>query len=167
MLRLKYLIQFSNTTNVTWDYLPIAYWSAVEADVSVMVACLPAIRSLASVTRNRLFPKPASTPNFFEDSAKNSSNRPSRKDSRSRILGSVALNQDDKQDFIRLDEYEMGGNSKSNANSLTPRSFDESLTHQYSFNEDVMPLGSSDVPMGYPVGGIMVQSEYRVDRTHR
>jgi hypothetical protein len=43
ILRLKYMIQFAATSNVTWDYLPIGYWSAVEAHVGAIVACLPSV----------------------------------------------------------------------------------------------------------------------------
>lgn len=46
MLRLKYMIQFANSHNVTWDYTPIGYWSTLEVHVGIILACLPAIRSL-------------------------------------------------------------------------------------------------------------------------
>ncbi|KAJ8111287.1 hypothetical protein OPT61_g6080 [Boeremia exigua] len=167
MLRLKYLIQFNNTTNLTWDYLPIAYWSAVESHVGIMVACFPAIRSLESSIRRKLFPKPASNKSYYEDNTNGGSKVPSRKDSQSRILGSLARSQSDKQEFVRLDEYELrgGGESKNGTNSLTPNTSGESYSHPSASTEDILPVGNSRAPMGHPMGGIMVQSEYCVERT--
>ncbi|KAJ5779132.1 hypothetical protein N7457_006852 [Penicillium paradoxum] len=46
ILRLNSLIHFASTTNLTWDYVSIGYWSTIECDVGVICACLPAIRSL-------------------------------------------------------------------------------------------------------------------------
>ncbi|KAJ6031579.1 hypothetical protein N7540_002311 [Penicillium herquei] len=46
ILRLNSLINFASTTNLTWDYVSIGYWSTIECDVGVICACLPAIRSL-------------------------------------------------------------------------------------------------------------------------
>ncbi|KAF2732466.1 hypothetical protein EJ04DRAFT_565929 [Polyplosphaeria fusca] len=52
MLRLKWLVQFANTENVTWDYTPVGYWSTLEVHVGIIIACLPALRSL----QHRLLP---------------------------------------------------------------------------------------------------------------
>ncbi|KAF1972783.1 hypothetical protein BU23DRAFT_508119 [Bimuria novae-zelandiae CBS 107.79] len=60
ILRIKYMIQFSNSQNVTWDYTPIGYWSTLEVHVGVLVACLPAIRSL----QRRIFPS-SRAPNSY------------------------------------------------------------------------------------------------------
>ncbi|KAJ5118996.1 hypothetical protein N7448_010705 [Penicillium atrosanguineum] len=46
ILRLNSLIHFASTSNLTWDYVTIGYWSTIECDVGVICACLPAIRSL-------------------------------------------------------------------------------------------------------------------------
>jgi hypothetical protein len=168
MLRLKYLIQFSHTENVTWDYLPIGYWSAVESHVGVMVACLPAIRSLQSSIQRRLFPKPATQPSYYEDGSKDSSNKKSsRKDSHSRILSSIVRSRADKEDFVQLNEFDTKGDVKSKGGnqSPTPSSFERSLTRSCKSSEDILPLANSGAPMGQPMGGIMVQSEYSVDRT--
>lgn len=168
MLRLKYLIQFAHTDNVTWDYLPIGYWSAVEAHVGVMVACLPAIRALQRSIRDRIWPKPATSTSYYEDT-NNSRKAKSRKDSGSRMLSSLGQSKVDKEDFVRLVEYDMGigGDVKKGpdgAISPTPSSFERSLTQSFKSNEDVLPLATTAAPMGQPLGGIMVRSEYSVDR---
>lgn len=167
MLRLKYLIQFAHTDNVTWDYLPIGYWSAVEAHVGVMVACLPAMRALQTYIQGRLFPKPQTAHSYYEDT-KNSSKKASRKDSNSRILSSIGRSQVDKEDFVRLNEYEMtaDANAKTEEGYHTPNSFERTITQSFKSNEDIQPLANSGAPMGQPMGGIMVQSEYSVDRTN-
>lgn len=167
MLRLKYLIQFAHTDNVTWDYLPIGYWSAVESHVGVMVACLPAIRSLQSSIQRKLFPKPTTQPSYYKDNSKDSNKKGSRKDSHSRILSSLGRSQADKEDFVRLDEFDMkvSADGKGGESSPTPSSFERTLTHSFKSNEDIVPLADSGAPMGQPTGGLLVQSEYSVDRT--
>ncbi|KAJ5548958.1 hypothetical protein N7513_006192 [Penicillium frequentans] len=55
ILRLKSLINFASTTNLTWDYVAIGYWSTIECDVGVICACLPAIRSLLRRVAPTLF----------------------------------------------------------------------------------------------------------------
>ncbi|KAJ5769095.1 hypothetical protein N7520_003654 [Penicillium odoratum] len=55
ILRLKSLINFASTTDLTWDYVTIGYWSTVECDVGVICACLPAIRSLLRRVSPRFF----------------------------------------------------------------------------------------------------------------
>ncbi|EAA32567.1 hypothetical protein GE21DRAFT_5544 [Neurospora crassa] len=46
IIRLHSLLAFQPSTNVTWDYYPVAVWSAVEYHVAVICACLPAMRQL-------------------------------------------------------------------------------------------------------------------------
>lgn len=46
ILRLTSLVKFANTQNITWDYVPVGYWSTIEVHVSVICACLPALPSL-------------------------------------------------------------------------------------------------------------------------
>ncbi|KAL4964242.1 uncharacterized protein BDV14DRAFT_209399 [Aspergillus stella-maris] len=46
IIRLESLIVFANTTNLTWDYTSVGYWSTIELHVGVICASLPALRSL-------------------------------------------------------------------------------------------------------------------------
>jgi len=183
MLRLKYLVQFAHTDNVTWDYLPIGYWSAVESYVGVMVAALPAIRSLQRAISDCLFPKPVTATSYYEDDTKNSSRKASRKDSNSHILSSLARSHIDK-DFMRLDEYEMrvGAETKhapsslNSLNSPTLSHFEKSMGRRFRPSYSVAPLAFAEAPMSEPtdremghsmgpsMGGIMVQSEFSVNR---
>ena len=52
ILRLQSLVVFSHSRNSTWGFLDVAIWSAIEACVSIICACLPHIRLLLV----RLFP---------------------------------------------------------------------------------------------------------------
>jgi hypothetical protein len=165
MLRLKYLVQFAHTDNVTWDYLPIGYWSAVESHVGVMIACLPALRSLQTSIKGRLFPKPKTQNSYYNDSGLSSTKKNSRKDSHSRILSSLGRSQVDKEDFVRLDEYEMHGKEQSSDGQQTPTSFERAVTQSSRSNEDVLPVVNSGAPMGQSMSGILVQSEYSVNRS--
>ena len=45
-VRLRYITSFGNTANPTWDYSDPHIWSGVEVAVSIIVACLPAVRAL-------------------------------------------------------------------------------------------------------------------------
>ncbi|RDW68106.1 hypothetical protein BP6252_09502 [Coleophoma cylindrospora] len=53
ILRLTTLIEFASTTNPLWDYVPATFWSAIEVNVGIICACMPAIRSLLG----KIFPK--------------------------------------------------------------------------------------------------------------
>src|SRR4051812_5240184 len=46
------MIQFANSTNISWDYTPIGYWSTIEVHLGIICACLPTIRALIL----RIFP---------------------------------------------------------------------------------------------------------------
>lgn len=58
VIRFKYLVEFADTTNPTWDYEPLALWSCNESNLSVLLACIPAMAGLfqrlwkRSVTKN-------------------------------------------------------------------------------------------------------------------
>ncbi|KAJ4364311.1 hypothetical protein N0V95_000823 [Ascochyta clinopodiicola] len=176
MLRLKYMIQFASTDNVTWDYLPIGYWSAVEAHVGVIVACLPAIRQLQRSVRERIWPKQHTETTYYEDNSRESNKKKGSKDFRSRIWlpktdrsqqSTVGRSTVDKDDFVRLDELEKSGGAlgTNEDGNLTRHSSDRSLNRSFQSNEDVQPLAATAAPVvNSPMGGIMVHSEYSVDR---
>ncbi|KAF7679597.1 hypothetical protein GT037_003345 [Alternaria burnsii] len=185
IVRLKFMIQFAQTTNVTWDYLPIGYWSTVEAQVGAIVACLPAIRQLERSIRERIWPKQKTNNYYYEEnsgiSSKKSKQSNGSKDIKSRIwlpktdrsqLSTLRLSRADKEDFVRLDEYEMGvtkgakeGIVETGNGTPTRSSSDGSLDRSFKSNEDIQPLAAGPSPVvGSPLGGIMVQSEYSVDR---
>jgi len=181
------MIQFAQTTNVTWDYLPIGYWSAVEAQVGAIVACLPAIRQLERSIRERIWPKQKTNNYYYQENSgisskkskqsngSNGSNIKSRiwlpKTDRSQ-LSTFRTSRADKEDFVRLDEYEMGvtkgekeGIVETGNGIPTRSSSDGSLDRSFKSNEDIQPLAAGPAPVvGSPLGGIMVQSEYSVDR---
>ena len=46
ILRLRYFVSFGDSANPTWDYTDPLLWSGLEVSVSIIVACLPAIRVL-------------------------------------------------------------------------------------------------------------------------
>jgi hypothetical protein len=46
MIRLKYLAAFGHTYDSSWDNVDILTWSIVEVDVTMICACLPALRPL-------------------------------------------------------------------------------------------------------------------------
>ncbi|KAH0023302.1 hypothetical protein KCU78_g5483, partial [Aureobasidium melanogenum] len=184
ILRLKYLIQFAHTENPTMDYLPVGYWSAVEADVGVMVACAPAVRSLAHQLREKIWPKPRSQPTYYEDT-KDSSKNKSKPDSSNRSWGASKMDNrsrissisNRKSDFVQIDEYEMdvGGplsprndraedsSEGSMTRSYTPH--DDMINRSYTPHDDIAPLAATAAPIGR--NGIMVQTDWGVARESR
>ncbi|KAF2023028.1 hypothetical protein EK21DRAFT_105511 [Setomelanomma holmii] len=53
IIRLQSLVQFASSTNPTYDNVPTAYWSVLEAFVGIFCICMPALRRVLS----RLFPR--------------------------------------------------------------------------------------------------------------
>jgi hypothetical protein len=47
ILRLKSLMKYASSTNVTWDNIPVAIWSTIELNVGMMCTSLPTVRLLA------------------------------------------------------------------------------------------------------------------------
>ncbi|KAH7021288.1 uncharacterized protein B0I36DRAFT_388026 [Microdochium trichocladiopsis] len=47
-LRLPHLHLFTTTSNPTWDFTDALIWTAMEVHVSIIIACLPAIRQFLS-----------------------------------------------------------------------------------------------------------------------
>ncbi|KAJ5138872.1 uncharacterized protein N7515_003720 [Penicillium bovifimosum] len=95
ILRLNSLIHFASTTNLTWDYVSIGYWSTIECDVGVICACLPAIRSLLRRVAPGLFGDTQHTKSGY------GVNSHSRGNSRMGIGNSQSKN-----DFYPLDDVE-------------------------------------------------------------
>ncbi|KAH8682619.1 hypothetical protein BX600DRAFT_448936 [Xylariales sp. PMI_506] len=46
ILRLRSMIEFGSTVNVTQDYVEVGYWSTIEISIGITCACMPAIRAL-------------------------------------------------------------------------------------------------------------------------
>ncbi|KAI4751009.1 hypothetical protein E4T52_16435 [Aureobasidium sp. EXF-3400] len=191
ILRLKYLIQFAHTDNVTWDYLPVGYWSAVETHVGVMVACAPAIRSLQFQIREKLWPKPTTQSSYYSSDTKNSSKARSKVDSANRSWGGGVVSKTDgprsrlsslgsphrKDDFVQIDEYEMNvgdefgrGRRRDEEDRLGVEDVESerSVTRSYTPNDDAAPLAATAAPIGRGyVNGILVQTDWSVGRESR
>lgn len=54
-IRLHYLAPFTHSLNPTWDFTDPLIWSGIEASVSVIVVCLPAIRIFSKYRWSKLF----------------------------------------------------------------------------------------------------------------
>ncbi|KAI0875611.1 50S ribosomal protein L36e [Hypoxylon argillaceum] len=111
IVRLTTLVQFATTANPTFDSVPTAYWSVLEAYVSIICCCLPSVRSLLR----------AVSPNCFGSS--NDPNSQSYKLSRtpmnnSRVINKTVTHQisytprSNESDDIELVEKESGQPAK-------------------------------------------------------
>lgn len=48
IIRLRTLVLFANSTNITYDYMDAAYWSTIELYAGIITASLPAVYKLFS-----------------------------------------------------------------------------------------------------------------------
>lgn len=48
VIRLRTLVLFANSTNITYDYVDAAYWSTIELYAGIICASLPAVYKLFS-----------------------------------------------------------------------------------------------------------------------
>jgi len=53
IIRLQYILQFAQSSNITMDFVDIGIWSTIEVNVGIICACMPAMRVLLS----RIMPK--------------------------------------------------------------------------------------------------------------
>lgn len=60
-VRLRYIVLFTSSLNPTWDFTDPLIWSGVEVSVSMIVVCLPAVRTLLSRVLPRIFGSTAAT----------------------------------------------------------------------------------------------------------
>lgn len=171
------MVQFAHTENVTWDYLPIGIWSAVESHVGLIVACMPAMRSLVRSMRDCLFPKPATSVKYSDDpksSIKKNGGTTSRSHfwSSATAIGTLTRSKHAKEDFMELDEYEMRAGTKSKNHETDDMSFTEIGSDRSpnirifsrKSDEEIQPLAATSAPTGKTPDGILVQTEYSVDR---
>jgi hypothetical protein len=114
-------------------------WSAVEADVGVIIACLPAMRSLYSSIQGRLFPKAPATTSYYEDHTKDSG----KKNSQLSTFRKWSSKQDtltrskvDKEEFVLLDEFDMRSDG---AKSPGENSLERSISRSFKSHEDIAP----------------------------
>ncbi|KAF2084270.1 hypothetical protein K490DRAFT_75929 [Saccharata proteae CBS 121410] len=99
ILRLDALIQFGDTSNITWDYVSVGYWSTIELHVGIICGCLPAIRSLALHFMPKIMGKSTVEQSGYDSQA------PTLQKSTNIAVSSRPKNDDD-ADFIPLVDVE-------------------------------------------------------------
>lgn len=159
------MVQFAHTENVTWDYLPVGIWSAVETHVGVIVACMSAMRSLYGSIRTRISPRTQGSTTYSEDSTRHNSRKKSYSSNSGKGMLSTftrsSIGKPDKEDFMRLEEFELRGKSAPEERTA-PHTPTDSPTRSFESLEDVLPLASSPPTDGLPLSAIRVQKEYSV-----
>ncbi|RYC57160.1 hypothetical protein CHU98_g9049 [Xylaria longipes] len=73
IIRLKTLVVFANSTNISYDYVDPGLYSIIEASISIIICCLPATRALLSVIMPNLFPSTTNRSFSSGESPKNNS----------------------------------------------------------------------------------------------
>jgi hypothetical protein len=119
--------------------------------------------------REKIWPKPVTAPSYYEDNSRDSSKKHSQNKSASRKWSSKSdasrVSRGGKEDFVRLDEFEMGSTGDVKKGEFDDRSspdLEASLTRS---NEDVMPLAPTGAPFNQPPGRIRVETKYTIDRS--
>ncbi len=105
VIRLESLIHFSNTQNVTWDYVDAGLWSLIEIDVSIVCGCMPAHRLLIAKFWPKITSTFASSKNSSGKRSKFSTDNSSTAPERSARL-SIKPKAKDTDTFIPLDDID-------------------------------------------------------------
>ncbi|KAF2091595.1 hypothetical protein K490DRAFT_31609, partial [Saccharata proteae CBS 121410] len=102
IVRLQSLIQFANSENITWDYVPAAYWSTIEVHVGIICACMPAHRVLILKLWPRMVTNVAPTKASGYGSSKGES-------SLNKSINQISIKpKGDDSDFVPLVDVETG-----------------------------------------------------------
>ncbi|KAJ0116653.1 hypothetical protein J7T55_009803 [Diaporthe amygdali] len=118
IIRLRTLVLFANSTNITYDYMDAAYWSTIELYAGIITASLPAVYKLFSSlglsptwssVKNKMSggssgKTPASS-GVASSGISKSDNRPKPRQ--------ISLKRGDEPEFIRLNDVESGKSGKS------------------------------------------------------
>lgn len=86
-LRLPHLHLFTTTINPTWDFTDALIWTAMEVHISIIIACLPAIRQFLGKWQPKIFGGSSArmTTNASETAKDSRYGRSSRADSNMRM----------------------------------------------------------------------------------
>jgi hypothetical protein len=193
MLRLKWLIQFANTENVSWDYTPVGYWSTLEVHVGIVIACLPALRAL----QHRLFPSSKTPASYYGNpsggygygtgtkggggssafpsiTSKFRSRRVS-KHMTSASQASMMRTRNDDKEFIQLEEYEFRLGESQAEKEAIGRGLNNTQVERGSMHSDdgtfldtssavhVLPARVYEPRPRLPADAITVRKEYSVN----
>ncbi|KAM3088538.1 hypothetical protein ACMFMG_000175 [Clarireedia jacksonii] len=96
IVRLSSLIEFASSENITWDYVPAAYFSTLELHVGILCGCLPALKPLIKT----FLPKIASS--MDRSTKSNVTSKSTATVPRSYLVGGVKGGNKDMGDFIPL-----------------------------------------------------------------
>ncbi|KZL77851.1 CFEM domain-containing protein [Colletotrichum tofieldiae] len=113
VVRLRSLIAFANSQNITWDYTEAAWWSTVELDVGIICACLPSLRSLFMTLGVRMLGSTNGHSNGPKSTGMKSGTNKSGLSSTAEKPAKSVPRQGDESDFIPLVDVD---NGKSNFN---------------------------------------------------
>ncbi|KAH7037026.1 uncharacterized protein B0I36DRAFT_282683 [Microdochium trichocladiopsis] len=101
IVRLQSLIHFSHSTNPTWDYREMGYWSQIEVHVGNVCACMPATYSLLK----------KALPSIMGSSGVKSKDTMQSDDTGGYLSHSskpTRIKEDHEQNFVRLQDFEPG-----------------------------------------------------------
>lgn len=91
IIRLQSLVTFANSTNPTYDNVPTAYWSVLEAYVSVFCICMPALRRFLAGLFPRCFGSTQAESKYEHYDTPNTPNRLANRSKHARVSAGYGL----------------------------------------------------------------------------
>lgn len=73
IIRLASLVEFRESTNLTWDYWAVSLWSTVEITVGIICACMPSMRLILVRVAPKIFDATLIRPSQYYYGRKNKS----------------------------------------------------------------------------------------------
>ncbi|KAI3393294.1 hypothetical protein diail_4476 [Diaporthe ilicicola] len=120
IIRLRTLVLFANSTNITYDYMEAAYWSTIELYAGIVTASLPAVYKLFSAlglspTWATVKQKVSGASGSTGKTPKSGTGSSALSKSDNRPKPRMSLKRNEEPEFIRLDDVESGHGKASRA----------------------------------------------------
>ncbi|KAI0435708.1 hypothetical protein F4803DRAFT_544596 [Xylaria telfairii] len=131
IIRLKTLVVFANSTNISYDYVDPGLYSVIEASISIIVCCLPAVRALLSTVAPTVFAATKNASVFSSGKTPKTESSHQRSHQRFNRLDDAYSSADDTRGPIRVQqEWQVHRCKKSESNvELMPMRLRGTETH--------------------------------------
>ncbi|KAH8156856.1 hypothetical protein CIB48_g11390 [Xylaria polymorpha] len=125
------LVVFANSTNISYDYVDPGLYSVIEASISIIVCCLPAVRALLSTVAPTVFAATKNASAFSSGKTPKTESSHQRSHQRFNRLDDAFSSADDTRGPIRVQqEWQVHRCKKSDSNvELMPMKLRGTETH--------------------------------------
>lgn len=152
-IRLASLVRFSNSSNISWDYVEAGYWSLIEIDVSILCGCMPAHRFVVAKAWPKIKETLGSTKKSTNASSKFTGGTDTSASGKTGTNISVKPKQADEGDFVPLVEVETKSFGAASQKSESTTTWTQPTTTMHmntsarpdSYTMGKGPMGKEDV----------------------